>query len=93
MNDPGETTPDDDEPLVARPFEGFEREVPSPAPPRGSFFEACFSFSLSAVVGLFGLAALVPMGPRTGSTRSSHERRLERERAIAEAEAERDAAR
>lgn len=92
MSDDGEAPQVDDE-LVAQPFEGFEREVTSPPPARGSFAEALVSFLCSGFVALVALPCLLPMHRRPGSTRSSHERRLERERAIAEAEAERDAAR
>lgn len=92
MSDEGDATPADED-LVARPFEGFERELTSPPPGRGSLTEALFSFGCSAFVAFFGLACLVPTQRRTGSTRTSHERRLERERAIAEAEVERDSAR
>lgn len=84
-------TPPADEVLVARPFEGFER-CPGPPAPGRSLARGLFDWvgtllytGLSALLAFGLLASLTPKFPRTGSTRASQERRLERERAIAEA--------
>lgn len=91
MSDEVESPPDDDV-LVARPFEGFERcAAAQPAPHRSvaaTLLSCCGGlayFCASALVAFVTLVSLTPTRGSTGSTRSSHERRLERERAIADA--------
>lgn len=90
MSDEADTPPAD-EVLVARPFEGFEREAAPPAPGR-SLARGLFDWAgtllytgLSALLAFGLLAAVTPRRGLTGSTRASQERRLERERAVAEA--------